>query len=563
MSATTSSELDYGKTVRMPAGTDAAPGAAPQQSCLEHAIAFVEGSGPNLTGETNAILRDRLRIASAILFAGFLAFLIKGLIFPAEKLGSASRLLMWLHVGVTTVTGMVALRMWTNCKFFHRHLRMTEMLLFGSSGLFFAAVSYATIVGSAERGFLLPVMGAWLILMFTYALFIPNTWQRASLMITPMAIAPVAILFVAWITHESVRAVVRDNPLFQNAFLESFMVMVFGSVTAVWGVRTIRSLRTAAFEARQLGQYRLKRLLGEGGMGEVYLAEHMLLKRPCAIKLIHPDRAGDEDSLARFEREVQASAQLTHWNTIEIYDYGHSEDGTFYYVMEYLPGMNLDELVAMHGPIPPGRVVHLLSQTCEALAEAHAAGLVHRDIKPGNIFAAHRGGTFDVAKLLDFGLVRSSAPGGDVRLTQEGMVTGSPLYMSPEQASGDLADERSDIYALGCVAYYLLTGRPPFEEDRPIKLILAHAQQQPESLSSILPDIPDDLERIVLKCLEKDPHERYPNVDALRAALLDTADAGTWTREDAVAWWQCHGCPKKRHLDNCVREGRDVAELTI
>ena len=243
--------------------------------------------------------------------------------------------------------------------------------------------------------------------------------------------------------------------------LEVPMLLVLSCVIAVWGVRTMGRLRRQAFEARQLGQYRLKQLLGAGGMGEVHLAEHVLLKRPCALKLIHPDKAGNPNTLARFEREVQATARLSHWNTVEIFDYGRTDDGTFYYVMEYLPGLNLHQLVEMFGPLPAERAIHLLMQTCDALSEAHAKGLVHRDIKPGNIFAANRGGVFDVAKLLDFGLVKPIADWGDSAVTQDGMVAGSPLFMSPEQATADSVDARSDIYSLGATAYFLLHGPRP------------------------------------------------------------------------------------------------------
>ena len=200
-------------------------------------------------------------------------------------------------------------------------------------------------------------------------------------------------------------------------------------------------------------------------MGEVYLAEHQLLKRPCAIKLIRPDRAGDPRALARFEREVRTTARLSHPNTVEIYDYGRTEDGTFYYVMEYLSGLSLADLVERHGPLPPGRAIYLLRQACGALAEAHAAGLVHRDLKPANIFAARRGGLHDVAKLLDFGLVLPTAePVAPPSSAGTATIAGSPLYMAPEQATGDARpDARSDLYGLGAVAYYLLTGRAPFE----------------------------------------------------------------------------------------------------
>ena len=213
-------------------------------------------------------------------------------------------------------------------------------------------------------------------------------------------------------------------------------------------------------------------------MGHVYLAEHRLLKRPCAIKLIHPDRAGDAHTLARFEREVRMTAQLSHWNTIEIFDYGRTDDGTFFYVMEYLPGFSLQDLLDRYGPLPAERVVHLLRQLCQALREAHQVGLIHRDIKPANVFAAKRGGLYDVVKLLDFGLVKPVGENPSVSLSQEGGISGTPLYMSPEQARGqsDL-DGRSDIYSLGAVAYTLLTGRPPFEGTNPIDVVISHARR--------------------------------------------------------------------------------------
>ena len=186
-------------------------------------------------------------------------------------------------------------------------------------------------------------------------------------------------------------------------------------------------------------------------MGEVYLAEHVLLRRPCALKLIRPERAGDPKNLRRFEREVQATATLTHPNTVQVYDYGHTDDGTFYYVMEYLPGLTLEELVKRHGPLPPARAIHFLRQVCGALEEAHAVGLIHRDIKPGNVIVCERGGVHDVAKLLDFGLVLSPVSEADgEKLTQDGAIAGTPAYMSPEQAGGqDDVDARSDIYSLG------------------------------------------------------------------------------------------------------------------
>src|SRR5438477_2012920 len=211
------------------------------------------------------------------------------------------------------------------------------------------------------------------------------------------------------------------GPYALSALPETIILMATAAAIAVFGSHKIRELQEKAHEAQRIGQYRLKQILGFGGMGAVYLAEHVLLRRPCAIKLIRPDQAGDPRTLLRFEREVQATATLTHWNTIEIYDYGHADDGTFYYVMEYLPEMNLEDLVERHGPLPPERAVHLLRQVCQALREAHGIGLIHRDIKPSNILACERGRVYDVAKLLDFGLVKNfGLAGGDAKLTREG-----------------------------------------------------------------------------------------------------------------------------------------------
>jgi serine/threonine-protein kinase len=308
-------------------------------------------------------------------------------------------------------------------------------------------------------------------------------------------------------------------------------------------VHIINSLRHEAFRARQMGQYHLKEPIGAGGMGEVYLAEHLLMKRPCAIKLIRPEKAGDPTVLARFEREVRATAKLSHWNTIDIYDYGRADDGTFYYVMEFLPGMSLQELVTKYGPLPAERVIYLLRQVCDALQEAHGQGLIHRDIKPANIFAAERGGLHDVGKLLDFGLAKPLISGdGDSDLTQSGTVTGSPLFMSPEQATGDEEpDARSDIYSLGAVMYFLLTGKPPFNHEKPIKVLVAHASETPKPLHELRDEVPDDLESVVLRCLAKRPQLRYQTAAELAAALSDCEAATRWNRDHAARWWQQNG----------------------
>jgi serine/threonine-protein kinase len=221
---------------------------------------------------------------------------------------------------------------------------------------------------------------------------------------------------------------------------------------------------------------------------------------------------------------------------VQVYDYGHTDDGTFYYVMEYLPGLTLEALVNQAGPLPPARVIHLLRQICGALAEAHARGLIHRDIKPGNVMICERGGIRDVAKLLDFGLVLP--PVGDAegdKLTQDGTVTGTPAYLSPEQAGGQVAvDARSDIYSVGALAYFLLTGRPPFAGRTGMKMIAAHLYEVPEPLSRHRPDVPADLEALILRCLAKEPNARFPDAASLDAALSSCGAAGQWTARDAA-----------------------------
>jgi serine/threonine protein kinase len=303
------------------------------------------------------------------------------------------------------------------------------------------------------------------------------------------------------------------------------------------GLYPINGRRDEEFRPRRLGPYRLGRRLGAGGMGEVYLGKHPLLRRPCAVKLIRPPQAADPLNLVRFEQEVQAMASLSNWNTVQIYDYGHAEDGTFYYVMEYLAGLNLEDLVNRHGPLLPERSIHFLQQVCGTLREAHGIGLIHCDIKPSNIMACERGGRHDVAKLLDFGIAKSRT-GTKGEAPQEALV-GSPLFMSPEQASAaDAVDARSDLYSLGGVAYFLLTGQPPFQRSSTMQTLVAHVHEPVARPSEIRGGIPHDLEEVVLRCLEKDATLRFQDADSLDKELAKCESAGRWTEVNAASWWQ-------------------------
>ena len=378
---------------------------------------------------------------------------------------------------------------------------------------------------------------AWSLLILVYGNFVPNSWQRAARVLLPAAIVPVIVLLVArWQCPPL-------GPMLNVPGVYSLWLLpLVAALVAIYAAHMSESARGAAFAARRFGQYRLTEKIGGGGMGIVYKAEHLLLKRPCALKLIRTGRGVESQFLARFEREVRATAQLTHWNTIQIYDFGQSADGAFYYVMELLQGANLGDLVRRSGPLPPPRIVHLLRQTCGALMEAHASGLVHRDIKPENIFAASIGGVYDVAKLLDFGVVYETSDLIDVRLTARGTIVGTASYMAPEQVTASPAiGPAADLYSVGAVAYFLLTGRPPFAHENSADVMIAHLRDEPVPPSTRVPDIPADLEQIVLRCLAKNPHDRYADSRQLEQALAACDCAGLWTQEQAAAWWQRNG----------------------
>jgi serine/threonine protein kinase len=313
------------------------------------------------------------------------------------------------------------------------------------------------------------------------------------------------------------------------------------------GVVAANGLRREVRDARRLGQYTLLERLGEGGMGVVYRAQHALLRRPTAVKLLLQSRRSD--SIQRFEREVQLMAELTHPNTVAVYDYGRTGDGVFYYAMEYLEGIDLEGLVAVGGPQPPARVVHLLRQICGSLEEAHRRGLIHRDIKPANLLLCSGRSEPDTVKVLDFGLVKESAK-VEPQLTADNTILGTPLYMAPEAfLSPETVTARSDLYSLGAVAYLLLTGSAVFSGSSAIEVCAKHVHAEPDSPSARLGrELPPDLEALVLSCLSKTPEERPESALALREALSACRLEETWGATDAAAWWQAHGARvEERH----------------
>jgi serine/threonine-protein kinase len=316
------------------------------------------------------------------------------------------------------------------------------------------------------------------------------------------------------------------------AGLWALCAVVVAAITS----RVIYGLREEVREARRLGQYTLEEKLGEGGMGTVYRARHSMLRRPTAIKLLPPEKAG-RAALERFEREVQLTARLSHPNTVAVFDYGRTPDGVFYYAMEYLEGANLDTLVREDGPQPPARVVHVLRQVAAALAEAHGVGLIHRDVKPENVILCERGGAPDVAKVVDFGLVRDLERTTSASSTN--LVQGTPLYLSPEAIKApDRVDGRSDLYALGAVGYFLLTGEHVFTGATMVEVCSHHLYSRPQPPSIRLGrPLPAALEALVLECLEKDPQRRPGSAGALRDRLAALAEGLPWSNESARAWW--------------------------
>jgi hypothetical protein len=353
-----------------------------------------------------------------------------------------------------------------------------------------------------------------------------------------------------WIPVADFGIVIQQDAREAFAVMDTLRV-VFWSMFAALGVcacvifvamillaRKNREARKAALEVKRLGQFALEKKLGEGGMGVVYLAHHAMLLRPTAVKFLEVDKT-NEQTVARFEREVRLTSRLAHPNTIAIYDYGRTDEGIFYYAMEYLDGVNLEDLIRRYGPQPEERVIHLLRQACGSLAEAHSIGLIHRDIKPANLVLTQRGGIPDFVKLLDFGLVKAVDSQKQSRLTTAGAMAGTPLYLSPEAIqSPDSVDARSDLYALGAAGYFLLTGSPVFDGQSIVEIVQKHVHAAPQPPSQRLgKPVSPELEKLLLQCLAKSPGDRPQTADVL-ADLLDQCPASAlWTKARARQWW--------------------------
>jgi hypothetical protein len=434
-------------------------------------------------------------------------------------------------------------------------LRSVEIAVFGMAGAYLTIQCYRSLLALMTRGDPGLMLSGWnwslmlfLLLIITYGITIPNTWQRAVLVVLPLSLVPLVMGWVLWSRYPEVSDLVRqvDDP---GWWVNGMVVLSLGTVLAVFSAYVADRFFHAAFEARLSTMYDLEEKIGRGGMGEVWRARHQTLARPAAVKLIREEMvAGDDKAsagrvLQRFKREARATAALRSPHTVEIYDFGVAKDGTFFYAMEYLDGLDLESMVERFGPLPSERVVYLLRQACDSLADAHQNLLTHRDVKPANIYTCHLGVSYDYVKLLDFGLVSSTvAEDVSLQLTAEDTTSGTPAYMAPEMAVGkNDVDGRADLYALGCVGYWLLTGKQVFEGDTPVAVLVEHVKTAPVPPSQRTEmGVPEDLERVILKCLEKDPADRYQSAEELSAALAACRLPGCWDSARAKEWWGLH-----------------------
>ncbi len=434
----------------------------------------------------------------------------------------------------------------------HRFVRAVELstLFVGT-----AAISTMTLVADLLAQPDMIVRTLLMYTLFAYAVYVPSTARHTLVVASLMTLPLLGCIFVAWskwdpALYDPPAATWPKGKVGDVAYPETLFNAAWWAIAVAMAAafsQTIHGLRKAVSDIRRLGQYTLEKKLGEGGMGVVYRASHAMLRRPTAIKLLLPDRAG-KDALTRFEREVRRTAMLTHPNTVTVFDYGRTTDGVFYYAMELLEGASLDEIVEVDGPQPEERVIHLLEQAAGSLAEAHDAGLIHRDVKPGNILVVDRGGIPDLVKVVDFGLVKdlgSRGRGGAISepaLTMANEITGTPLYLAPETVTApETVDARADLYALGAVGYWLLTGTHVFGGQSILEVCAHHLHSIPDAPSIRLgAAVAADLESVLLACLAKRPEDRPASAHALCDRLRACAAAGRWTNARAAHWWAVH-----------------------
>lgn len=398
------------------------------------------------------------------------------------------------------------------------------------------AGTFVSMMGVQLGGLSSRVFAGIMVLVVARAALVPSHWARAASAAGGCALMWPVVLGVAAAYVPEVRAQ-WASPHAVGEFVYGMLFILGALALCSAGSHLLWVARRQVHEARRLGNYRLKMRIGSGGNGDVWVARQEALGRDVALKVLR-DRADlNEENIRRFEREARAAASLTHPNTIRIFEFGATEDGVLFIAMELLDGLDLGALVEIAGPLPPARAVKLVRQACASLAEAHVAGIVHRDIKPENLFVTHVGDEYDFVKLLDFGVARVTE-GDQPSLTETGIMFGTPAYMSPEVCSGEKASTRSDIYSLGAVLYFMLTGTPLFPDRTFAETVMSHISKTPETPSRRLGrPLPERLDMAVMRCLEKKRENRFRSARELDEALAAIEGLGEWTAEDARSWW--------------------------
>lgn len=511
-------------------------------------VSRVVSTGVGQTTDSREFLQQRVAafgLAVAVILALSLAArLLLGLGFDyiTREIGHPS---FWAHA----VSWVPVMLVWSSCR--GRPLATRTIQIIEGVGLVLTSICLVVMGANlpAAAGAATTTAYSLSFVLIARAVFVPSTPRHTAWLGFAVGIPLVVAVYMnflsvdldVWNGHGFFRVITDERVLARSQAIQIGFAWGLTTLLAAWATRVIYGLRRDVRDARKLGQYILEEKLGEGGMGTVYRAQHGMLKRPTAIKLLSADRNATED-LDRFRREVQMTAKLKHPNTVTIYDYGRTDAGTFYYAMELLDGVTLWEIVRAGGAMPQSRAIHVLRECAMALQEAHSMGLVHRDIKPNNIMMTRQGGLCDVTKVLDFGLVKNVGPSGDVTNTVSEAIIGTPRFMSPEQILDPPSiDPRSDLYALGAVGYYLLTGRFVFEGESAIEICAQHLSAEPELPSFCAErELDPELEMLVMQCLEKKRDDR-PSSAAEIARRLEALVVERWTQAAAAEWWSSVG----------------------
>ena len=506
-------------------------------------------ANPEADGLATTRLRSGLAAVAGFLTLFHLAFALVKVTGPASALTHSSDAPTWSLLLRAAVAGVTFALLRSPLRLSRRHVRFMEGGLFGFEMLVMLAAQYLSVTDLIDQRDLVDAVAVQkngvirtLVLMICCGVFVPRAPAATARIVVTMAAA--LILCHGFVLHHADTAnLAMDDVANHQIVMANALFLIMGVVLATLAAWVLRGHEGGADGDRdsgpgglgRVGPYRLLRSLGDRGVGHIYLAEHDELKRPCAIKLVRP---GDPVATARFDREVQAAARLLHPNTVSVFDFGRTGDGTAYCAMEFLPGLCIADIVGRSGPMPAGRAVFLGRQICGAIAEAHRQGFVHRDLSPSNVFVSVLGGRCDVAKVLDFGVVGGVAALPDHDPAASGMVAGTPEYVSPEQAvAGRGVDGRSDIYGLGAMLYFMVTGRPPFERATPADVLRAHVFEPVKPPRELAADVPADLEAVILRCLAKRPEDRYADARAVADALAACSCASEWNEARAEEWW--------------------------